>query len=136
MPGGIVLDASVMVAWLMPDESSELFEGIGRSQEEVLAPVHWFPEVINSLIIHHRYGRLKSNDFHNGCRKLESSFPYITTVPVTDTAAIAAIANPYKLTAYDAMYLALARQERAVLATLDEAMRAAARKLKIKLWPA
>jgi len=136
MSGGIVLDASVMVAELMPDEDSELFNRANASEAPILVPEHWFAEVLNSLIVHHRYKRLTATEFHALRQQLEIYFQHIVVSPCTDTNHISRIAHDHKLTAYDAIYLALAQQQRAHLATLDDAMIKAARKLKIKLLAA
>ena len=55
---------------------------------------------------------------------------------IAEIGALANFAVTQQLTAYDASYVQLALRRRAILATLDEAMRTAARRLDISLLPA
>jgi predicted nucleic acid-binding protein len=64
--------------------------------------------------------------------ELLSSFP-IQVDPVQDEQAVFRLAREYRLSFYDAAYLALAMRERVPLATLDKALSAAAQAAGVPL---
>jgi predicted nucleic acid-binding protein len=135
----IVLDASVMVAWLLGEPSiargTELDKGL--SDEPVLVPSHWPIEICNVLRTLLKAGRLSIPDFHGIMNRID--LVTIRVEPSIDLAEIGPLAQfalTHQLTAYDAAYVQLAVQHDVKLATLDRAMRAAASKLNIPLLPA
>lgn len=122
-----VLDASVALSWAFEDEyhpaAALAFERI-RS-DTAFAPSLWWFEVRNSLIVNERRGRATEADtaaFLQSLARLGITIDY-----EPDEALILALARQYKLTVYDASYLALAQRETFPLATLDKTLRAAAR---------
>ncbi|MBW7923319.1 MAG: type II toxin-antitoxin system VapC family toxin [Burkholderiaceae bacterium] len=124
----IVLDASVVLAWLLPDERSDeartlIHHGV---RERIRAPSLLLLEVANALRTAERRGRLRPaarrdllDDF--------LSLP-IALEPVSSSAVLRAdeLASRHSLTAYDAGYLELALSSRSALATFDEALKRAA----------
>jgi len=124
----VVLDASLVLAWLLPDESSDearalIHRGV---RERIRAPSLLLLEVANALRTAERRGRLRPvarrdllDDF--------LSLP-IALEPVSSGAVLRAdeLASRHSLTVYDASYLELALSSHSALATLDEALKRAA----------
>jgi predicted nucleic acid-binding protein len=83
----------------------------------------WY-EIRNLLIISERRQRITPEDSAQFLRLL-SSYP-IQVVSAEDENAIFLCARQYRLSCYDAAYLALAVREGLPLATLDKALKSAA----------
>lgn len=122
-----VLDASVSSAWLLPDEGHPQADAaLDRLEEnEAVAPAVWWFEARNVLIVSERRGRLDPG-------LAASALGLLAKLPVRidrdpDEASILALARRHRLTVYDAAYLELALRGGAQLATLDDALAAAAR---------
>jgi predicted nucleic acid-binding protein len=135
----IVLDASVMVAWLLGEPSvargTEL--DIGLRDEPALVPSHWPIEISNVLRTHLKAGRLSIADFSSIMDRIDLVTIQIDpSIDLDEIGPLAAFAVANGLTAYDAAYVQLAARRQVKLATLDRAMRAAAAKLNIPLLPA
>jgi predicted nucleic acid-binding protein len=96
--------------------------------EQVRVPAHWPLEVVNSLLMAHRSGRLTSGQVHEFIEDL-AAFPIRIEQPIDPAhwPAILALAQLHRLTAWDAAYLELAQQTGLPLATLDGDLRKAAR---------
>jgi predicted nucleic acid-binding protein len=136
MSASLVVDCSVAMAWLFSDEATpqtvKLLERL--ASETALVPGWWFLEVANVLALAERKGRIstaQSVDFISELSKLdirseadsaERAFDYL--LPLCRT---------HQLTSYDAMYLDLAVRTGLPLATLDEPLRKAAKKMGVKL---
>ena len=135
----IVLDASVMVAWLLGEPSvargTEL--DIGLRDEPALVPSHWPIEISNVLRTHLKAGRLSIADFSSIMDRIDLVTIQIDpSIDLDEIGPLAAFAVANGLTAYDAAYVQLAARHQVKLATLDRAMRVAAAKLNIPLLPA
>ena len=135
----IVVDASVALAWALPDELSAYADVVlARAEDEALVvPELWPREVANGLAIAFLRQRItiaEEKAFIDGLSRL--------TIRVERTGALdtirngAAAARLYGLTAYDAAYVALAAREGLELATLDVRMREAALKNGVKVFDA
>jgi len=58
---GIVVDASVTLSWCFPDEQTPLFLKVLyrlNAGEEALVPAFWPVEVLNSLLVGEKRGRI------------------------------------------------------------------------------
>ena len=124
---GLVVDASVVLAWLYGElEKSRAGEVLDRLKEEgTLVPDLWHLEVRNSLLVAERRGRLSAGDVKERLDALKG-LP-IRTDEALDLEAAFDLARAYGLTFYDAVYLELAKRENAEFATMDaELGRAAA----------
>ncbi len=88
------------------------------------APILFFFEVRNALVVNERRGRATPEGSANFLRRL-AALP-IRLAPLPDDNALLALARKRKLTAYDAAYLELAKREGLPLATLDHALEKAA----------
>lgn len=123
----IVVDASMVVAWLLPDEKSEATDAIllKLDAEPAAAPSILRHEVRNILLQSERRKRIstaKSDELLGRFARI-----VIDDHGPGDDAAIVVLARTYGLTAYDAAYVALALSIGSPLATLDRAMTFAAR---------
>lgn len=134
-----VLDASVTIAGLSPDEKNEAcLELIERSLVDgVAVPQLWTHEVVNILTIKMRRGRLTPLDRHDAIRFLCDLRLSIDATDMRSEAlnSATALADEHRLTLYDAAYLELAMRLGCPLATLDNALRAAARAENVAVLP-
>lgn len=121
-----VLDASVSAVWALADESSPVAEmAANRLKNEIaLVPPLWWYEVRNILVINERRQRMTAEDSAHYLELL-TSFP-IQIDPTEDEKTIFRFARQYRLSFYDAAYLAVAQRNQLPLATLDKALQAAA----------
>jgi len=132
-----VIDASVVLAWCFEDEASPYADAVLErlAQAEALAPIIWPLEVGNALVVSERRGRITPAEtvrFLNLLRQL----PIIVEgeTPPRMFGEILSLAREQGLSAYDAAYLDLAMRAGAPLATLDEALRQAARRCGVRVY--
>jgi predicted nucleic acid-binding protein len=60
----IVLDASVTLSWCFPDEQSPTAIGVLdllKAGDQALVPAFWCSEVLNSLLVGERKGRISAD---------------------------------------------------------------------------
>jgi predicted nucleic acid-binding protein len=126
----LVVDASVVLAWALPDESSTYADAALTVVERdgLHVPELWAREVGNGLVVAHLRNRITSADvdvFLAALARLsivvEQTVPPLTLIRDATAAAVR-----YGLTAYDVAYVDLALRKNLALATLDKAMRKAA----------
>ena len=125
-----VLDCSVTMAWVFPDEASE---ATGRLRDSLIGdrafvPSLWPVEVGSVLLAATRRGRIGADEWPRICASLDA-LP-VEVEPVSSSrvwGAALALADRHGLSVYDATYLELALRMRLPLATLDRALAAAAR---------
>ena len=123
-----VVDTSVILAWCLEDESSEIADAAMRRlvSEGGIAPAHWPLEVANALRSAERRGRLDGPALRRLHPRL-ISLP-VEIVPVELSAALGAIETArLELSVYDATYLDLADFRGLGLATVDERLAQACR---------
>jgi predicted nucleic acid-binding protein len=136
-PTGIVIDASVALAWCFPDEASEYADGVlvaldGRT---AIVPAIWQVEVANALLVGERRKRIRQPEARRfiellkGLSILEDGQPFAETV-----SNVLPLAREYDLSAYDAAYLEVAVRHGAPLATLDKALQKAGRAAGLKIF--
>ena len=116
---GLVVDASVVVAWLFDDEDEPRADRVlaQLAEEGALVPQLWHLETRNALLTAERRGRLPPEDVRERLAALRD-LP-VATDEGTDLQAAFGLARTHGLSLYDALYLELARREGAELATLD-----------------
>jgi predicted nucleic acid-binding protein len=134
----LVVDASVALAWALPDESSAYADAVLSAVERdgLRVPELWAREIANGLAVAYRRQRITPADeaaFLKALSRLRIDVE-VPTSPVTSIRAGTAAAMRYGLTAYDAAYVDLAIRDGLALATLDAAMRKAAESAGIKLF--
>lgn len=122
-----VLDASVAVAWLLDDEDEPRTEAALKrlGVETVLVPAVWHVEVRSALLGAERRRRLLPDDVDARLRQIAGLPVRTDSAPSFDAAFT--LARARGLSVYDALYLELALRADAPLATLDNALAAAAR---------
>lgn len=129
----VVIDCSVAVALVMPDEHSpyaaRVFEYMDRNTLLPVVPKLFQCEVVNALLMSERRKRISEAQFHDFA-------DYWLQAPLEEDLqgninAIIALAKKHRLTVYDAAYLELAIRRKAKLATLDSALQKAAKKEKV-----
>lgn len=133
MPG-LVLDCSVIAAWLLPGESDDEIDRVLTrvTQEGALVPAVWRIEVLNTLLVAERRQRIAGADRARALA-IVGQLPIEVDLEMSDRAwrEISELAVRYRLTAYDAAYLELAHRAGLPLATLDGDLRQAAAKLGV-----
>ncbi len=132
----LVLDSSVTLAWVYSDETTapvlQIFELL--SQGGAWVPGLWRLEVANVLEMGVRRKRHDKN-FRDATLADLAQLP-IQVDSQTDQQAWSAtlrLAEKHQLTLYDAAYLELALRRNLPLATLDEDLRRAAEKEKVRV---
>lgn len=133
-----VLDVSVTMSWCFEDEASdETWALLDRLAEETaIVPGMWSAEVANVLLVAERRRRIDRAKVRMFAAQL-SALPIV----VEETSAsrtmgdVLAIGRETGLAVYDALYLDLALRHSLPLATTDLKMRAAARKMRLRILP-
>ena len=130
----LVLDCSVAVSWLMPDEDAhtKVLERI--AEQGAVVPGLWFLEIGNVLLMAERRNRITSY------QRLEA-LSLLQQLPITvDNLSLQHVwhetmnlALQYQLTLYDACYLELAQRLMLPLATYDKSLIKAADGIGIKI---
>ena len=128
-----VVDASVAASWAFSDERHAIAdEALERLREdEARVPGLWWFEIRNTLITGERRGRIKEAESVAFLQSL--SRLGITLDHSPDEGRVMALARRYRLTVYDSAYLELAQREGLPLATLDNALAAAAAQAEIPM---
>jgi predicted nucleic acid-binding protein len=136
MSAAFVLDCSIAMTWLFRDEATaktvELLNRLGS--ESAMVPGWWFIEVTNVIALAERKGRITS----------AQSTAFISDLGTLDIqrddegpgrafGQLLPLCRTHRLTSYDALYLDLAVTHRLPLATLDEPLRQAGKKVGVKL---
>jgi len=126
----IVLDASIAIAWAVPDEDEPLADTVMGlvGSEGAVVPVLWFWETANIVLVKLRRGKLEEAEVETILRSFRrlpiAHDPDVTPQVFADAFALA---RKHRLTTYDAAYLELALRRGLPLASLDGALLAAAR---------
>lgn len=128
MVPAFVLDCSVAISWLMPDESSNLSLLDLVTEKGAVVPSLWKLEVGNVLLIAERKKRITIEQRQRALHILEE-LPISIDIMTSDYAWLETmeIAGKYDLTLYDASYLELALRRSLPLATFDNLLKQAAR---------
>ena len=130
----LVLDASVVLAVTLPDESSPMADRAMKRMVEhgALVPCHWLIEVGNGLLIAERRRRISSAVRNEALARI-AALPFEIDDRLRETVWSAAteLAASHALTLYDAVYLELAARSGLPLATLDGDLHRAAGKERV-----
>lgn len=131
-----VLDASVALGWLFPDESNEYADGILRLMQHktAITPAIWPVEVANALLVGQRRGRMTVEQVRKAVELLSKLRIEIQTPPpAREIHLTVVLSSQTGLSAYDASYLELAERYSIPVATADEKLRNACVEMKIAL---
>ena len=123
---GLVVDASVVMAWLFDDEENPRADRVLEllAEDGALVPYLWHLETRNTLLVAERSGRLSAEGVRERLDAL-IDLP-IRTDEGPNLQSVFELARMHQLSFYDALYLELAKRESAALATLDQALSRAA----------
>lgn len=134
---GIVVDASVALAWCFPDEGSDYAEQVLAALvgQPIVVPPIWISEVANGVLVGERRKRLRQPEIRRFIELLRA-------LPITpdEQNGIANITNilslgkDYGISAYDAAYLDVAQRHALPLASLDIALSKAAEKAGVEIF--
>ena len=120
-----VLDASIAIAWALPEESPSAELALARMQtDRAVVPSLWWFELRNGLVVNERRTRITEPQTALFLRRIARLAITIDQSP--DEAAVLSLARRHRLTVYDATYLELALRAELLLATLDAALARAA----------
>jgi predicted nucleic acid-binding protein len=133
-----VLDASVALRWLLDDPVSPYAERVKQlliKGARATVPALWHLEMSNGLAVAERRSILSPANIDRALLHIEQivSQRVDTSSAFVSTRQSLATARAFKLSAYDGVYLDLARHERLPLATLDERLRAATAQAGVEL---
>jgi len=134
----IVVDASVALAWVLPDETNSAVIAILSDNQDVRwrAPSHWPVEVANGLLMAERGERIDLARVSRSIMILSKLDVVLDYEGVKQAfSRVLPLARVHRLTVYDALYLELAERLGAPLATLDRQLRDAAQTIGVKLLP-
>ena len=131
----LVIDASVALALIMPDEAKPVDVTIGRLRtDDAVVPAIWWLEVSNTLLQAERRKRIDAQFVRQALADLGGY--RIATETADDELVlpeIVALARRYGLTTYDAAYLELALRHGVPLASFDSGLRSAAKRAGVAL---
>jgi len=134
---GWVLDASMVLAWVLPDESSEeadRFFSLVSPEDPLWVPCLWWFEITKALVAARRRDRLTEAEAVRAIHLLGELRVETDVVIGVDIAwRWQTIAETYGLSVYDAAYFELSQRKAAGLATLDEKLKHVAQKVGVPL---
>jgi len=133
-----VLDRSVTLSWLLPDERDAATDALIGELERTsaVAPAIWPYEVANALLVAQRRARIDDDDLIR-VRGALAALP-IEVEAVAGNHVLSAVSDLGRrlgITSYDAAYVELAARRHLPLATLDARLRKACAALKVEVLP-
>ena len=132
-----VLDASVALTWCFPDENAWLAQHVAdmfKQGDTALAPSFWPHEVLNALLAgekRKRISKVLAQSFLDDLAALPIALEQFPVGVVFGR--IQSLSREHGLTAYDAAYLHLALDSGLPLATLDDDLIRACKKVGLGL---
>lgn len=134
-----VLDASIALSWVMPDEQTDRTDALFDTlrEETAFAPPIWSLETGNALCNALRRGRITETVVWRLAGEL-LAMP-IEIVPAGRAESLKRplqVAIQCQISIYDATYLELAQRRQLPLATLDLRLRKACSELNVPVLPA
>ena len=132
-----VFDSSFVGTQIIPDEQDPLLDILYRkikTNDEKHAPqILWYEisNMFNNLIRRKRYTFDDVIQFFQPLSALRLIIDFETGIEYSKT--LLRLCNDYNLSSYDASYLELAERKKAVLCTLDERLRVAAKKRGVRV---
>ncbi len=133
-----VLDCSVTLSWLLPDERDAATDALVDELERTtaVAPAIWPYEVANALLVAQHRARIGYDDLVRMRRAL-AALPIEVEAVASDhvLSAVSDLGRRLEITSYDAAYVELAARRRLPLATLDARLRTACAALKVEVIP-
>jgi predicted nucleic acid-binding protein len=127
-----VFDASFVGALIIPDEKSpkagKAHTAIGEDDEIFVPQLLWYElsNIFKNLIRRKRYTFDEILQFYPQLAAVRLTVDFETGIDYSQK--LLRLCNDYDISSYDAAYLELADRKKAVLCTLDEGLRGAAKK--------
>lgn len=120
----LIIDASALIAWVMPDEAGLDLDRALALHGDVIAPWLLWVELRNILLVSERRGRLSAGMAEQIIEPLDGLGFLLDTNPSSQV--VMELSRRHGLTAYDALYLECALRHGGALATLDKPLSRAA----------
>lgn len=128
-----MVDASVAVQWFAREPGSEASATLVEGKQPLVAPDIMPLEVANALWKKVRHGDVPAGDLQPAVtRILASDITLVPTLALLERAVRLAVEISHPV--YDCVYLVLAEERGAPLASIDERLRAAARARGLRVW--
>ena len=128
-----MLDASIVVQWFVPESGSASSTMLLQSTRSLVAPDLMPLEVANALWKRTRRGEFPEADLAPSiARLLDGQIVLTQTLTLLSHATRMALQSGH--TVYDCVYLVLAAERGALLATADERLRRTAAAQGVRLW--
>ena len=131
----VVLDASITLSWCFPDEQTPASMNVLdmlKTGVQALVPAFWCSEVLNSLLVGERKGRISADQTRAFLSDLAALRPTLDDSPLQRIFEdIQRLCRQHGLASYDDLYLELAKRSGSPLATLDKSQRDAAAALGV-----
>ena len=131
--GPVVVDASIAFLWLANEPDRERADRLLEASVPLFAPALMAVEVTNAWWKKSRRGEMDANDVEQALTLLFSlRIAWKPSGPLLRRAV--RLATELGHPVYDCVYLALATDHAAAIATADERLRRAAERVDIKTW--
>jgi predicted nucleic acid-binding protein len=131
--GPIVVDASVVAQWFAREPGSHTAAALIEREQPLVAPDIMPVEVANALWKKVRRGDLEHRELQQAVTHLlASDVVLVSTVSLLGRAALLAVEAGHPV--YDCVYLVLAEERGAPLASADQRLRRAARSRGLRVW--
>ena len=128
-----MVDASVAVQWFAREPGSEASATLVEGKQPLVAPDIMPLEVANALWKKVRHGDVPAGDLQPAVtRILASDITLVPTLALLERAVRLGVEISHPV--YDCVYLVLAEERGAPLASIDERLRAAARARGLRVW--
>ena len=127
-----IFDSSFVCALVIPDEKNhqvdKMYNKIENEDERYSPHLLWYEitNVFKNLIRRKRYNNNEVINFYPRFIALDISYDYTSGVEYSKK--LLSLCNEFNLSAYDAAFLELAERKNAILCTMDENLRAVAKK--------
>ncbi len=121
----LIIDASALIAWVMPDETGLDLDRALALHGDLIAPWLLWAELRNILLVSERRSRLSAGMAEQIIEPLDGLGILLDTSPSSQV--VMELSRRHGLTAYDALYLECALRHGGVLATLDQPLSRAAK---------
>jgi predicted nucleic acid-binding protein len=134
----LVIDASIAVAWCIEAEATPDTDAVLHDVRDhgAFVPTLWHLELANVLVQAERRKRITAADIISRLQLISAlAITVDHETPIRAWREILALARAERLTTYDAAYLELAVRRTLPLATLDEELAEAAKRLGVSVRP-
>jgi predicted nucleic acid-binding protein len=133
-----VVDNSVVISWCFKDETNNYADTVLDRLTELVAvvPPIWPLEVVNVLLVAERQKRLSESDSIRFLTLLSQLPIFVEYERSEMMKELLALARSHNLSSYDASYLDLAMRKGVPIATLDNKLIEAAKRIDVPILTA